>query len=425
VGHFGIISPPVSGHLNPFFALGHTLVGRGHRVTLFQQGDVEEKVRAAGLEFFPLGNSSHPKGSLPEALARITQLKGLDALRFTVSAIQSTTEMFLSEGPEAVQKAGIDLLLVDQTEPAGALIAQHLGIPFVTVCNALVINREPAVPPVFIGWDYNPALWARLRNTLGYRVWDWMMKPILSVMERYRRSWNLPVSKHADAYFSVLAQVSQLPASFDFPRTQRAPNFHYLGPFREKNGKAIGFPWDKLDGRPLIYTSLGTLQNRTPLLLRTIAQACAQFPVQLVISHGGDLALEGSSLPGHPLVVSYAPQQELLARGKAKLVISHAGLNTVMDSMSQGVPMVAVPLTYEQPAIAARLRWSGAGEVIPLAKFSVENLTKTIQRVLESPAYYQAAAKIAQDIQTAGGVERAADIIEAVLKTEHLVARAS
>ena len=83
--------------------------------------------------------------------------------------------------------------------------------------------------------------------------------------------------------------------------------------------------------------------------------------MQLVISHGGGLTeAQASSLPGSPLAVRYAPQEELLAR--AQLTLTHAGLNTVLDSLTHGVPMVAVPITYEQPAIARRVEWHGCGE---------------------------------------------------------------
>ena len=135
-----------------------------------------------------------------------------------------------------------------------------------------------------------------------------------------------------------------------------------------------------------------------------------------MISHGGGLTDEQiRRLPGNPLVVPYTPQQALLA--KAKLTISHAGLNTVLDSLSQGVPLVTIPLTYEQPAIAARIRWTGAGQGVPLRKLSAPVLRQAIQQILNSESYYTSARRIAQDIQTAGGVERAADIIEEVIQT--------
>lgn len=44
---------------------------------------------------------------------------------------------------------------------------------------------------------------------------------------------------------------------------------------------------------------------------------------------------------GDPVVVRYAPQVELVKRAAA--VITHAGLNTVLETLAEGVPLVALP----------------------------------------------------------------------------------
>lgn len=109
-----------------------------------------------------------------------------------------------------------------------------------------------------------------------------------------------------------------------------------------------------MTGQPLIYASLGTLQNRLQYVFQYIAQACVGLDAQLIISLGGGISPESiPELPGSPLVVGYAPQLELLQ--KASLVITHAGLNTTIESLSHGVPMVAIPISLDQPGVAARI----------------------------------------------------------------------
>src|SRR5262249_58747608 len=94
--------------------------------------------------------------------------------------------------------------------------------------------------------------------------------------------------------------------------------------------------------------------------LRARAEACAGLDLQLVISLGGgqDPALLGD-LPGDPVVVGYAPQLELIRR--AALTISHGGLNTALESLEWGVPMVVLPVAYDQPGGGARGAWAGGG----------------------------------------------------------------
>ena len=412
--HFGIISPPVLGHLHPFGALGRELIARGHRVTLLNMADVEKSAFAEGLEFLAIGASDHPPGSLPLSLQQLGKLQGLAALRFTIQAVKKTTGMICRDAPAAIRSAGIDALLVDQTEPAGGTVAEHLGLPFITVCNALALNREPAVPPPFTPWKPGGAWWRRLRNLAGYAVSRRVMSPVTGVISRYRCQWKLPPHSVPEDSFSTLAQISQQPVALDFPRTRISEKFHYVGPLRNASKNEVPFPWERLDGRPIIYASLGTLQHSKENLFRCFADACAGLEAQLIIAHCGGLSPQSiRSLPGDPVVVDYAPQREILKR--ATLALTHAGLNTVLDSLSFGVPVMAVPITFEQPAIAARVCWAGAGLSLPLRGINAGRLRASLKALLEDSTYAQNANRIAESIRSAGGVSKAADIVEDTL----------
>jgi len=410
MSHFGIISPPVPGHLNPLSALGRELQTRGHRVTVFHMPDLAEKVQSEGLEFWAIGQSDHPRGSLPASLARLGDRSGFAALRFTIDAVARTTTMMCRDGPEALRSAGVDVLLVDQMEPAGGSIAEYLGLPFVTICNALAINRDPMAPPPFSPWTYWDSPFAQWRNRLGYRISDWLTSPIAEAVAHYRREWNLPPQRVPDDSFSRLAQICQMPQAFDFPRRELPEYFHYVGPLRRPAITPIPFPWEALDGRPLIYASLGTLQNSREAVFRCIANACQDLDVQLVISHGGCLTPDQiAAFPAGPVLRGYVPQTELLP--KAALTITHAGLNTVLDSLTFGVPVVAIPITYEQPAIARRIEWTGTGRSIEFRRLSPDILREAITDVLRDSGFRRAADRVSRDIANAGGVSRAADLV--------------
>ena len=123
---------------------------------------------------------------------------------------------------------------------------------------------------------------------------------------------------------------------------------------------------------------MGTLQNGVLRTFRVIAEACAGLDLQLVISLGGgqDPALLGD-LPGDPVVVGYAPQLELVRR--SALTISHGGLNTALESLARGVPMVVLPVAYDQPGVGARVEWSGVGRSIPVGRLTVDRLRDAVR----------------------------------------------
>ena len=410
--HYGIITPPVTGHIRPFGALGRELIARGHRVTLLQMEDVRERAFQEGLEFEPLGQSDHPAGCLSSSLKQLGDLSGLGALRFTIEAVRRTTEMICRDAPRVVQACGIDRLLVDQTEPAGGTVAEYLKIPFVTICNALALNREPYVPPPFTGWAYRSSAWARARNSVGNAIYDRIMAPVMQVLTVWRKRWGLPRLRDLQDSFSPLAQISQMIPSFDFPRAGLPANFSYTGPLRRPTVPEP-FPWAYLDGRPLIYASLGTLQHGKREIFRCFAEACAPLNVQLVIAHNGGLDQEAvAALPGRPIAVEFAPQSEVLSR--ASLTLTHAGLNTVLDSLAAGTPIIATPITYEQPAIAARIQASGAGVSIAPKSLNSAFLGEYIGRMLRDRFWRDHARRLAGEIQLRGGVIKAAEVIEGV-----------
>ncbi|HBB32360.1 MAG TPA: glycosyl transferase family 1 [Cyanobacteria bacterium UBA8803] len=413
--HFGIICPAASGHLNPLTTLGYELQRRGHRVTLFAIPDAESKALAAGLHFYPIGESEYPLGTTAQIFVKLGELSGLAALQFTISWIQKGTAMMLREATQALKAAGVEALLVDQVSPAGGTVAEFLDIPFVSVSAALMINRDSSVPPFNTLWSYSPAWWAQLRNQAGYRLLDRISRPIQETIAEYRREWKLPPHVGSNDSYSKLAQLSQQPAEFEFPRPDLPPCFHFTGPYHNPASREpTPFPFEKLTGQPLIYASMGTIQNRLMGVFYSIAEACVGLDAQLVISLGGSASPESlSELPGSPLVVGYAPQLELLQ--KATLTITHAGMNTTLESLSNGVPMVAIPITNDQPGVAARIAWTGAGEVVPLSRLTVPRLRSAIAQVLRAESYKKNALRLQEAIRRAGGVSRAADVIEEVV----------
>jgi MGT family glycosyltransferase len=415
--HFGIICPSAAGHLNPMTTLGRELQRRGHRVTLFGILDSQSKTQAAGLDFWPIGESEFPAGRMAQMFAQLGQLSGLSALRYTISWIEQKAVMFLREGPDVLKQAGVKALLVDQVSPEGGTLAELLDIPFVTVSSALMINRDISVPPFCTPWSYSSAWWAHLRNRAGYSLLDRLSRPIVEVLAEYRREWKLPPHSTPNDNYSKLAQLSQQPAEFEFPRQHLSECFHFTGPYNNPASREPApFPFERLTGQPLIYASMGTIQNRLMGIFQNIASACEGLDAQLVISLGGSASPESlPELPGSPLVVGYAPQLELLQ--KTSLTITHAGLNTAMESLSNGVPMVAIPITNDQPGVAARIAWTGAGEVVPLARLSVPKLRSAIQQVLREESYKKNASRLQEAIHRAGGVSRAADIIDQVIST--------
>jgi UDP:flavonoid glycosyltransferase YjiC (YdhE family) len=80
--------------------------------------------------------------------------------------------------------------------------------------------------------------------------------------------------------------------------------------------------------------------------------------------------------------------------------------------------MVAIPLAYDQPAVAARLARLGIAEMLPVMRLSARTIQRAVTKVLKDPSYRDAAVKMQAKLRSLNGVQRAADVIEEALQ-EH------
>jgi zeaxanthin glucosyltransferase len=96
--------------------------------------------------------------------------------------------------------------------------------------------------------------------------------------------------------------------------------------------------------------------------------------VQLVLSIGNQLDPEQiGPLPSNTILVRRGPQLELLK--SASVCITHAGLNTAPEELAHGVPQVAIPVTVDQPGVAARIAEKKTGLIVPLKELNAPRLS--------------------------------------------------
>jgi zeaxanthin glucosyltransferase len=393
-------------------SVGLELQKRGHRFTLFATPDLASVAETHRISFQPLDNSKQYVPGVKVFRATMEAANGL-SYRKTLEFGLGEIALYCEQAPKAMRDAGVQCLIADQVVLAARTIAECLTIPFITMCNTIPLNTDLDVPPSGMLWRPQPARWNRYRNRLFYQMFSLFTAPFLRKLNKYRRALSLPPHRAINDTFSTQAQITQLVPEFDFPFHKQPTNFHYVGPYRRDEAQAVEFSYDQLDGRPLIFASLGTLLKANPNIWRIISESCLNLDAQLVISLGAVGRLEDyRDWPGRPLVVSYAPQRELLKR--AALMISHGGLNSVMETLAEGVPLIVLPAFGDQPGVAMRVAASGAGEVIPFAQCTTDRLKPLIRRVFTETKYKLRALSLKESIQNTRGIQEAADIIEFV-----------
>jgi len=185
--------------------------------------------------------------------------------------------------------------------------------------------------------------------------------------------------------------------------------FQFVGP-----SLALAGTSDAKDERgrrsPVVYVSLGTLFNADTAFYRACFEAFGQEDIDVIMSIGTNVS-EASlgQAPPNVVVRPHVPQLEVL--GRASAFVTHGGMNSVSESLFQGVPVVVIPQMGEQEVVGRRVEEVGAGIYLAKRDVSAEKLRESVARRLADGRFREQAAVLRDSFRNAGGVARAADAI--------------
>ena len=91
--------------------------------------------------------------------------------------------------------------------------------------------------------------------------------------------------------------------------------------------------------------------------------ALAGVPASVIFTTGPGIDLDRVGDPGENIVLeSFVPQSLIIPR--ADLVVSHAGLGTIIGALYAGVPMVLISIAVDHPINAERAAALGVARVL-------------------------------------------------------------
>ena len=166
----------------------------------------------------------------------------------------------------------------------------------------------------------------------------------------------------------------------------------------------------------MVHVSQGTVATDPDQLLRPTIEALRDEPVLVVActaridSFGAGL---GTALPANVRADRYVPYGALLPR--VSVMVSNGGFNGVQAALAAGIPLVTAGSSEDKPEVCARLRRTGASIDLATATPTPAQVRTAVRTLLSDPTYRQAAQRLAAEMAAAGGAQRAADLLEALL----------
>ncbi|XP_041093167.1 UDP-glucuronosyltransferase 1-2-like [Polyodon spathula] len=297
-----------------------------------------------------------------------------------------------------LQDVHFDLVLTDPGLPGGVFLAHYLKLPMVFNVRWLTSGEAHfAIAPSPISYVPAPGtelsdhmdLIRRAQNMLQYSINLYVEKYVIS--PHYDDLCARYFGPGVDLYSLLQSADLWLMRSnfvFEFPRPTM-PNIVYIGGFQCKPAKPLPQDLEEFmessGEHGVVVMSLGTLVNGLPSgLTDKIAYAFSQLPQKIIWRH---LEERPSSLGNNTLLVKWIPQNDLLGHPKTRAFVTHGGTNGVYEAIYHGVPIVGLPLLFDQFDNLLRVQVRGAAKVLEVTTLGSKDFLQALKEVLEEPSY--------------------------------------
>lgn len=376
VGRFLVAVWAAGGNVVPAAGLARQLAGRGHHVTVLGPPVLAKRFEQAGCTFHPYRRARAPH--LVEESVLDDNLLGWT--RFIAGS--RLADDVLAE----VEMGPADVVVADAFLSAALSAAEKADLPAVALVHVLY---QPCVEGQNVAsWDPTRPIVDATRKHLGLTTLDQSVPLMATLWERARL---------------VLACM---PERFDYPLSDTPRNLRYVGPI-----------FDELPGprhppeHPTVLVSFSTTDMRQKGVLQRVLDALETLDVDVVCTLGR-VPIEGIRQTRNAQIWDWLPHAEVLPR--TSVVVTHAGLSTVLSAMASGVPLVCMPLGREQPLNAARVAALGLGRNLP-CDASADVIADAVQGVISDGRFAGRSQEMAEIIGGYGHGALAVSEVEALL----------
>ncbi|CAG5896316.1 unnamed protein product [Menidia menidia] len=304
-----------------------------------------------------------------------------------------------------LRAAKFDLVLMDPGLPVGVLVAHELGLP--TVFNVrwitsgeghFVVAPSPIsyVPASGHAATDRMAFWERVANALFYVLNACIDR--LVVCPHYDRLVERYLGPDVSFYHLLQGAdfwLMRVDFVFEFPRPTM-PNVAYIGGFQCGPARPLAPELEAFvqssGEHGFVLMSLGTLVQGLPAdITAEIAAAFAAIPQKVVWRHAGE---RPPNLGNNTLLLDWIPQNDLLGHPKARAFVAHGGTNGAYEAVFHGVPVVGVPLLFDQFENVLRLQARGAARAVDAAALTRESFLEALEDVLHNPSYRESMRRL-------------------------------
>ncbi len=381
---------PAHGHTNPTLGVVKELITRGHQVWYYSYEAMREKIQSSGATFI-----SCDQYDAEIKLSQKDSVRVGKDLTFSTKILVDTTLALDDMVCKDMAELKPDCIVADSMALWGKAIALKLGIPFISSTTTFAFNEHSAKIMKQGLMDLIKMLVSLPKTQVQVKRLQSRGYPVKSILDIIGNDNNT----HTIVYTSPQFQ----PCFNTF-----SDKYAFVGPLVRPATDNIEKIKDKL-----IYISMGTVNNDMMPFYKSCISAFKDTDYQVIMSVGNSVSVKDlGNLPKNISVYSHVDQIAVL--NKADVFISHAGMNSVSESLYFKVPLVLLPQTQEQKGVASRVSELGAG--VYLSKNKADLVLNAVNQILSDDSYKQNAARISEGYKSSSGTKGAADKILSLCK---------
>jgi MGT family glycosyltransferase len=395
-GRFLLATIDGGGTIPPELGLAARLVRRGHRVRVLADPTVQSAARAAGCAVTSWKTAPHV-ATIAEQTALIREVERRSAPRQFAFArdriICGPAGLYAAEVVATVREHPVDVVLAEAAL-AGALIgAQATGLPTAALMPNIYLRPAPGLPQFGTGWLPARGPAGRARDAVVAAAVRRLWATGLPAVNAARTANGLgPVGDLYELLDDCARVLVMTSPTFDFPASALPSNVRYVGPQLDDPDWARAEDWRPVGDDPLVLVGMSSVFQSQADALRRVADALGRLPVRAVLTTGPAIDPADVPAPANVRVLRAAPHREVLREAAA--MVTHAGHGSVIKALAAGVPLVCMPLGRDQKDNTVRVLRLGAGVRVG-KRVRPAGIAAAVRRVLDQPAYAQAARRFA------------------------------
>ena len=407
------------GDLHPVLGLARELRARGHVPVIATSPVYRPLVEGEAIEFAPVRPDLDPNDR--DLLARVMdRTRGTEALfEMLMPAFRDSYHDLLAAADDA------DLLVTHPITFAGPVIAEHRGLPWVSMVlspmSFFSVHDFPVLPPMpGLVWvtTASPAV-ARMLGRASRAMSRGWMDPVLELREEL----GLPRGQHPifEGQHSPRLVLALFSRVLGEPQEDWPPNVVVTGAVRyDGPDDGAGLPSELQrfldDGDPPVVFTLGSAAvGAAGSFYEESARAAVQLGRRAVLVIGRHEENRPSGrLPSSILVTEYAPYSRLFPRAAA--IVHQGGIGTTHQALAAGHPTVIVPFSHDQPDNAHRVERLGISRTIYPSAYRAGKAARALGELLDHVEAPRRAAEIGAVVRSERGAAAACDAMASVFR---------